>query len=240
MKKWLLVLGMLTCILGVSACGNEETEYVRTDITQEEAVSAGGHVVDTLIMFCSDEYKDYRAQVEKESPVYAAALKIWEDAQADMGSYVGILETTADLNEDGVIINVKLDGSERDATLEIILDDDLMETSITTNVEYAFGELMQKAALNTVLGMGTVFAVLILICLIISCFAPISFLHLFFIMKTCQRQTYRRFGAFYRNLAECCLIPAKFIFQTADRSILVNIYCFNAHSLCPVAHLLGA
>ncbi len=188
MKKWLLVLGMLTCILGVSACGNEETEYVRTDITQEEAVSAGGHVVDTLIMFCSDEYKDYRVQVEKESPVYAAALKSWEDAQADMGSYVGILETTADLNEDGVIINVKLDGSERDATLEIILDDDLMETSITTNVEYTFGELMQKAALNTVLGMGTVFAVLILICLIISCFTYIPKIQAAFTKKQPQEE----------------------------------------------------
>jgi len=28
MKKWLLVLGMITCILGVSACGSKEQEGV--------------------------------------------------------------------------------------------------------------------------------------------------------------------------------------------------------------------
>jgi sodium pump decarboxylase gamma subunit len=38
------------------------------------------------------------------------------------------------------------------------------------NPKSTFGELMEKAALNTVIGMGTVFAVLILISLIIACF----------------------------------------------------------------------
>ena len=52
--------------------------------------------------------------------------------------------------------------------------DDFQKTSdvvsITTNVTYSFGELMKNAALNTLIGMGTVFVVLILISLIISCF----------------------------------------------------------------------
>ena len=45
-----------------------------------------------------------------------------------------------------------------------------MLTSLSVNIIYSFGELMTKAALNTLLGMGTVFVVLILISLIISCF----------------------------------------------------------------------
>lgn len=171
MKKWLLVLGMITCILGASACGSEQdTTPVRTDITQEGAISYAEQTVQNLIMLCSDENKEYRTQVEKESAVFASALSSWENAQADMGSYVAILERTVEINNDGVIINLKLDGSDHDANLEIILDDSLVATSITTNVEYSFGELMKKAALNTLLGMGTVFVVLVLISLIISCF----------------------------------------------------------------------
>lgn len=46
-------------------------------------------------------------------------------------------------------------------------------TSISTNVDYSFGENMQKAGLNTLLGMGTVFVVLILISFIISAFGLI-------------------------------------------------------------------
>ena len=47
-------------------------------------------------------------------------------------------------------------------------------SSLSVNVNYTFGELMKNAALNTVLGMGTVFVILILISLIISCFSLIS------------------------------------------------------------------
>ena len=36
-------------------------------------------------------------------------------------------------------------------------------SSLSVNVNYTFGELMKNAALNTVLGMGTVFVILILI-----------------------------------------------------------------------------
>ena len=46
-------------------------------------------------------------------------------------------------------------------------------SSLSVNVNYTFGELMKNAALNTVLGMGTVFVILILISLIISCFSLI-------------------------------------------------------------------
>ena len=43
-------------------------------------------------------------------------------------------------------------------------------TSLTTNINWTFGEKMEKAGLNTLLGMGTVFCVLIIISVIISLF----------------------------------------------------------------------
>ena len=42
--------------------------------------------------------------------------------------------------------------------------------NMSVNINYDMSELMTNAALNTLLGMGTVFIVLILISLIISCF----------------------------------------------------------------------
>ena len=49
----------------------------------------------------------------------------------------------------------------------------LKMTSCTLNLDETKGELMTKAALNTLLGMGTVFIVLILISIIISGFGVI-------------------------------------------------------------------
>lgn len=74
------------------------------------------------------------------------------------------------VDKDGATINVMIEGTEHNAVVEILLDGELTLTGITTNVQYSFGELMEKAALNTILGMGTVFVVLILISLLISCF----------------------------------------------------------------------
>lgn len=171
MKKWLLVLGMITCIFGVSACGTEKAaESTNLDITDVQAAEYGKQLVQGIAEICGSE--QYSADVEsmKTDPMLAAAIDSWVSAQTDMGNYVGILESTAVISDDGVVINVKVDGESHDANVEILMDDELMTTSISTNVIYSFGELMEKAALNTLLGMGTVFVVLILISIIISCF----------------------------------------------------------------------
>lgn len=184
MKKLLLVLGMVTCILGVSACGSKQEETAaRTDINEESALNYGDQLVQSIAMICSDEqYAGDKAQLSQET-VFAAAITSWESALEDMGSYVEITDHTAEIREDGVTINVAVDGTEHDANVEILLDKDLMVTSITTNVIYSFGELMEKAFLNTLLGMGTVFAVLILIYLIITCFKFIPKLQAAFTKK---------------------------------------------------------
>ena len=43
-------------------------------------------------------------------------------------------------------------------------------TSMTVDIHYTMGQILEKAGLNTLLGMGTVFCVLIFISLIISLF----------------------------------------------------------------------
>ncbi|MDE7359506.1 MAG: OadG family protein, partial [Lachnospiraceae bacterium] len=79
------------------------------------------------------------------------------------------------VDEGEVIIRVNVLGSAHNAEVEIILDSALATyIGITTNVHYSMGEIMFKALMNTLIGMGTVFTVLILISLIISCFTLIS------------------------------------------------------------------
>ena len=187
MKKWLLVLGMITCILGVSACGSKEQEGVSwTDMSEDEAIYYGEQTFQNLMMICSGAYETEKAQLAKADAVSAAAFSSWESAQADIGDYVDIVEKSAEINDDGIIVNLKVDGSSHDANIEIIFDDEYMMTSMSTNVIYSFSELMAKAFMNTLLGMGTVFIVLILISLIISCFTFIPKIQAAFTKKPQQ------------------------------------------------------
>ena len=54
------------------------------------------------------------------------------------------------------------------------LTEEIEMTDATADIVYTLGEKLEKAALNTLMGMGTVFCVLVLISLIIYCFKFIS------------------------------------------------------------------
>ncbi len=190
MKRWLLVLGMITCILGVSACGSKQEEVgpAWTDMIEEEAIYYGEQVFQNLREICSGNYENEKAQIAKADAVSASAFSSWDSAQEDIGEFVEISEENAQINDDGFVVNLKVKGTIHDANIEIIFDDEMMLTSMSTNVIYSFGELMAKAAMNTLLGMGTVFVVLILISLIISCFTFIPKIQASFTKKSQQPQ----------------------------------------------------
>lgn len=168
MKKIVLILGIITCLCGLTACGKTEEE-ITPMLTTAEAEEMGKSVVDTLNLFVEQQAKD-----QITDAMSLSAVESWEAALKDMGNYVGIIKTEAEIGEKEAVISVSVEGTSHNAEVEIIAELEagtILYTSITTNVEYSFGEIMQKAALNTLLGMGTVFSVLILISLIISCFA---------------------------------------------------------------------
>lgn len=176
MKKYLLVLGMITLGLGLTACGSSQNE-AEDFITEEQAI------------YFADQLVTEIAQVEAEGAVetvvaqneeLASVFTSWESALEDLGDYNETLDHEVKIDKDSVTVDVKIngtkttkDGSNREAVVEVILNQDLTISSITTNVSYTKAELMTNAGLNTLLGMGTVFCILILISLIISCFGII-------------------------------------------------------------------
>ena len=166
MKKFLLVLGMITCLVGLTACGNKAEETYQGVITQEAAEAT---VENFMLSMSEVVMMGQQAEFAKE-PALAASIASYEAALADLGDYQSMTSCTFTEDEDGVIIYAVIQGSKRPGTVEMIFDDEQIFTSGTINVTYTFGETMTKAGLNTLMGMGTVFAVLILIALLISSF----------------------------------------------------------------------
>ena len=167
MKKLLAILGMVTCMAGLTACGQTATETQLLPETQ--AIEEGKYIVESL----NQMYLQGVTENEVEDAIAADALKSWIAAQEEMGGYVGVLETSADISAEEAVISIIVDGTSHDATVEIVVDKDLNLTSVTTTVIKTLGEMMINAALNTLIGMGTVFVVLILISLLISLFGLI-------------------------------------------------------------------
>lgn len=184
MKKFLLVLGMITCLVGLSACGKVEEPYQGV-LTQEQADATVENFMtalnEVIMMGQQEEYA--------KEPVLAASLASYESAIADLGDYQSMTSCTFTEDEDGIIINAVIQGTKRPGTVEMIFDDEMVFTSGTVNVTYSFGEQMTKAALNTLMGMGTVFAVLILIAALISSFNLIPKIQAAFSKKDNKTET---------------------------------------------------
>ncbi|MCR5754669.1 MAG: OadG family protein [Acetatifactor sp.] len=186
MKKWLAIVGMITCIFGLTACGSEET---LTEYEQQKAdyatQLASQQIIPFLVTISDDSQKSMLTDYTNEELAYIIsnqysinvdgyAVKTAADsfgrALEQMGSINDVIGTTVEMDGNQIIVLAEVEGEKRDAEAEIIFSNDLFMKleSAALNPKSSKGELMSKAALNTLIGMGTVFIVLILISFIIS------------------------------------------------------------------------
>lgn len=191
MKKLASILLMLTCVIGFTACGGEE-KAMRHDPDLVKAqcqflyeyVTLEQHIgnLEAYDAYTADEYDDYAASIygstniRADGEVFVAGIHSWIGSKDEIGRVVKdvtVNDITIDAKEDELIVSVAIDGEIHDAVMEMMYDKNLHITNINTNIIYSFGELMEKAGVNTLIGMGTVFSVLILISLIIACFGVI-------------------------------------------------------------------
>ena len=212
MKKILTMLCMLTCVLGLTACG----EYEPTEMEQQkgdEAVSMSTNFIlpymtsffdDELVEAVQENYNvhEVESQVEDYFSLYISMVSqnyninfgydsIDVEGNAILTGMVSFNNTYDELGDiktsegfqgtykvsgDEIIVSVPVTGTKTDsngnvrtATAELIFSNDIFLTlkSCALNLDQTMGELMIKAAMDTLMGMMTVFAVLILISIII-------------------------------------------------------------------------
>jgi len=195
MKKFARILLMLTCVFVLTACGSEEEVSEFQQTKQNSANSRADQVVKlTAALVASDNvdemlenynnielgdlyantYAQYYgdASFMCEGKAINGALSSFQSGIESMGSITEYGTPTSVVDGDTIIVTVPVTGEKGKGSVELIFTNDiyLQMTSCTLNLDQTKGQLMTKAALNTLLGMGTVFVVLILISLIISAF----------------------------------------------------------------------
>lgn len=179
-KKISLLLCLLVCFLSFTGCAktDEPVEYDETTITQ---------TVEFLIEYCNtvddaalDQWERYSEfmqnyqimttglQVTPES--LTGAVESWRAGISECGAYVGHGDLSFEADADGVDVTMPVEYEDKDAEVLFSFDEKSYLESVTVNAQYGLNEILTKAGLNTLLGMGTVFAVLIFISIIISLF----------------------------------------------------------------------
>lgn len=174
---------MLTFILslGIFGCGSESKELSDYDVESME------NTADMLIQSFSvmtDEdftrlrkYSDFELQYtlltsgfQIDADNFLVMMDSWQNATKEYGAFVNCGEYTAELASEGVLLTADVVFEEQNAIVELNFNENGRMTDFVVNLEYSMGEILQKAGLNTLLGMGTVFSVLIFIAFTISLF----------------------------------------------------------------------
>lgn len=191
MKKIIALLCTITCIFGLTACGSEVTytDYEKEKMAYAETL-ATENVIPFFQNFMDEAYVDYFDESTAEEIEYIVGnqfslnvdgyavktgITSFYSAYETIGNIVSLGETTATIDDKTIIVNVPVVGEKKNANAELIFSNDMFMVleSAALNEESTMGDLMARAGLNTLIGMGTVFVVLILISLIISLFGLI-------------------------------------------------------------------
>ena len=178
-KKISLVVAVLVLVLGLAGCGNAKTvSYDKDTLIQScDAVFdiiESGSITSDQITEMSDWNQGYlmaqfesQTGVQMEADTFATALEGWKASLEECGDYESHKDYEFEASSTGVTVTAPATFSDRSADLEFVFDENMTLESFTVNAHYGMSEILEKAGLNTLLGMGTVFVVLIVISFII-------------------------------------------------------------------------
>jgi len=187
MKKLIALICMITCIFGMTACGSDEA---LTDYEQQKVEYAKQLAAQSVVPFLAENDAEAFAENTAEEIAYlignqyslnvegnavVSALTSFDSAMEKIGAITAVGEATAVVDDNTIIVTVPVTGEIKDANAEVIFSNDMFMVlqSAALNEKSTVGDSMAKAGLNTLIGMGTVFVVLILISFIISLFGYI-------------------------------------------------------------------
>jgi len=171
MKKWLVSMALIVCVLSFTACGSSQETAVSSFTPEEEQNWLDSGLAFVQSMDQALESQGIEAYAEDE--LLGPALEAYASSKEEMGEINGFEAVSVVEDEKDVVITVNIDGTDHDGEVILTVSEEKGEyniSGITTNTIYSFGELMTQAGLNTLMGMGITFAVLGLLILIISLF----------------------------------------------------------------------
>ena len=198
MKRSLKKLSALLLLMGLfvlTGCAaketlpNEEVYQGKLDSYVEMLVGTDKESLDANLSNLQENYDDFEQQIalypyiggtgqkfDFTADAYLSLLKSYDANFDEFGDFVGLKEYEGGTTDkDGnVTYTAVYEFTDHNMRLALEFDKDNVVTTVTMDPIYSTGEIAEKAALNTLIGMGSVFAVLILLAFIISLFRYVS------------------------------------------------------------------
>ena len=173
-KKLMAVLLAIVCMASLAACGSKVEVSPVDEATQSYLVGQMESLLSTLGGMSAEELKMYE---EVDDTFTVAAVTNFEGVMEELGAYKGIESTEIEVDEKEYTVTSLVQYEQRAAIVTLTLEfksQSFTPMSITFDAQYPMGETLQRAGLNTLMGVGIVFCVLLFLCFLISLFKYVS------------------------------------------------------------------
>lgn len=172
-KKLLLIVSLCLLAVGVFGCGSD-ADATYNGYTTEELAQNNTSILDQLMQMGDEELLSFQMYQEQADPAIVKVVNSWVEIKDGLGDFQEYGEVAVTQANGTTTVDQTVKFSKRDIKLSFVYDKDMNVTDISLDRIYSMGETMAKAAMNTAMGMGTVFVMLIAISLIIYCFKFIN------------------------------------------------------------------
>lgn len=183
-RKILAVLVLAMSVMGLTACGNTASTEPEINFDVNYLHSVADFLITNWDEMPAEEIAQYASMDAEDTEAllsmyglpftaeaFTTAFAGYEGSAEELGAYVstdGYEEPVVKGDEITLVTNVTYEN--RTAKVSIVFNKKSVAQSVTIDPKYSTGEILKKAGMNTILGMGTVFIVLIFISLVIYCF----------------------------------------------------------------------
>lgn len=170
LKSLLAMVCVLALTLAMSVCA-----FAADTVTEDEAVnykSAAETLISQIAGFSDEEIENYLAQ---DDAFTTATMESWKSVKDELGAYSSIV--SQDVEKDGDVVTISTVAQFEKAKADVVLMLDLgqqMYTSMTYSVQYSLAANMQRAGMNTLMGIGIVFLMLLFLSFVIGLFKYIE------------------------------------------------------------------
>ena len=199
-KKLSLIVLACALTLGVSGCGSEAD--TTTSNEKESMVSYSEAIVNSFSQTPDEVFDQYEEMSELQldlmllntglpvdSENFLSMIEAWKAGEAECGAFKSYGEFETEMTSSGIVVSTEAEYENKTADIEFTFDEEQQMDSLTINAHYSTAEILKKAGLNTILGMGTVFLVLIFLAFVISLLKYIPMLQEKFTKKTEKNKT---------------------------------------------------
>ena len=173
MKRLFLLMSMIACLCLSAVCPGMTVSATSTEavaFSEAEYQATAESYMQQIASFDDATIDSYLVSGQLDDATNAT-LQSWKEMRAEVGELVEITGSDVTISDETVTVVVEAVFEDREGTFTLVASLDLsVLESATFAKTLTIGEIFEKAALNTLMGMGTVFAVLILIAFIISLF----------------------------------------------------------------------